>query len=161
MSVNFGLKPEHAFLLNGALVFLVFVLAARFLRSRGDSQFREDLWQNDPERTQRIHIALDALALEGPENAEDNTQETPRPAAPTVDTGPYRAPRFHGAPHEVLGISAQADLETIQAAYKFWIKRYHPDRVQHLGPGYVKQATARSELLNQAKSKLLKMRDSS
>jgi len=35
--------------------------------------------------------------------------------------------------HEILGVSADARWEQIQAAYKEKIKQYHPDKVSHLG----------------------------
>ena len=35
--------------------------------------------------------------------------------------------------HEILGVSADAPWEKIQAAYKEKIKQYHPDKVSHLG----------------------------
>lgn len=35
--------------------------------------------------------------------------------------------------HEILGVSADATWEQIQAAYKEKIKQYHPDKVSHLG----------------------------
>jgi len=35
--------------------------------------------------------------------------------------------------HDILGISANATWKEIQTAYKEKIKRYHPDKVSHLG----------------------------
>jgi uncharacterized membrane protein YkvA (DUF1232 family) len=35
--------------------------------------------------------------------------------------------------YEILGVSAEATWEQIQAAYKEKIKQYHPDKVSHLG----------------------------
>jgi uncharacterized membrane protein YkvA (DUF1232 family) len=35
--------------------------------------------------------------------------------------------------YEILGVSADATWEQIQAAYKEKIKQYHPDKVSHLG----------------------------
>ncbi len=37
------------------------------------------------------------------------------------------------SPHDILGIGPDASWEEIQAAYKENIKKYHPDKVQHLG----------------------------
>lgn len=153
-------STDLMFFLNGVIAFVVVMLALRFLKSRRDeTQFRDDLWSADTRRgpvaPAQIERTLDYLALDPPpaatDKAAEKTDKVPRP-----DPAPYRPPNFRGKPHEVLGIAPEADRETILAAYKYWIKRYHPDRVQHLGPGYVKQANARSEQLNEAKTILLK-----
>ena len=36
-------------------------------------------------------------------------------------------------PHEILGIGPNASKKEIQAAYKEAIKKYHPDKLSHLG----------------------------
>lgn len=36
-------------------------------------------------------------------------------------------------PHEVLEVSTDASLEEIEKAYKEMARKYHPDRVNHLG----------------------------
>ncbi len=36
-------------------------------------------------------------------------------------------------PHQILGVSPNATKEQIQAAYREAIKKYHPDKVSHLG----------------------------
>ena len=67
----------------------------------------------------------------------------------------FRTPNFRGSPCEVLGIEPNSTPEQINAAYKYWIKRYHPDRVSHLGEAYVEQARRRAEQLNTARQALL------
>ena len=137
----------------------------RFLGSRRQSQFRDDLWDDSGKNkgkasVDQIHRTIDFIALEPP--GEEKTAKIHKPQSdPDTQPGaaappPFKAPNFRGKAHEILGITADADRETIVAAYKYWIKRYHPDRVQHLGAGYVKQANARSEQLNDAKTALLK-----
>ncbi len=37
------------------------------------------------------------------------------------------------SPHDILGLGPDASWEQIHAAYKENIKKYHPDKVQHLG----------------------------
>lgn len=160
------LSQDKVLLLNGAIVFVVVLLAFRFLNSRRESQFRDDLWEEGAQKkgkasVDQIHRTIDYIALEGPEEV---TEKVVRPKAKektaktrvAPEPSPYKAPNFRGKAHEILGISADADRDTIHAAYKYWIKRYHPDRVQHLGPGYVKQANARAEQLNDAKAAMLK-----
>ena len=39
-------------------------------------------------------------------------------------------------PHEILGVRPDASREEIQAAYKQAIKKYHPDKVSHLGEDF-------------------------
>lgn len=172
-----GLKPDEAAQLslavNGFLVAILMIAAYRFLGTRRTSEFREDLWdasQKSPGEIARLKDAVDQIALGGPEVEEETTERTlrpeneditapgPKPAerlrVPKSDS-PFATPKFTGKPHEVLGISEAADRATVLAAYKHWIKRYHPDRVQHLGPGYVYAANKRTEALNFAKDTLL------
>jgi hypothetical protein len=164
-------------ILNAALVGALVFLAYRFLQKRSESFFRDDLWEAKQKLREetRINHDIDRIALDGPEEEiEDEPTEKirhpkgrgraassaktdpmiQRPGS-TASACPFRAPRFEGEPHEVLGVKRDADISTIQAAYKHWIKRYHPDRVEHLGPGYLRQATLRAELLNRAKSAML------
>lgn len=39
-------------------------------------------------------------------------------------------------PHEILGISPDASKKEIQNAYKQAIKKYHPDKLSHLGKDF-------------------------
>jgi uncharacterized membrane protein YkvA (DUF1232 family) len=41
------------------------------------------------------------------------------------------------SPHEILGVSSHATWEEIQIAYKEKIKKYHPDKVSHLGDDFI------------------------
>ena len=61
-------------------------------------------------------------------------QDPPRPGQ-DPRTSPQReqnAPPPQ-TPHEILGVSPGASREEIQKAYKEAIKKYHPDKVSHLG----------------------------
>lgn len=73
---------------------------------------------------------------------------------------PLRLPgiRIDGAPHEILGISAQATPEEIQRAYRDLMKRYHPDVVGRPGTREWQEAQKIAEAINQAKAALLKKR---
>lgn len=165
---------ENFLAVSALIVAVVVVQAVRFLRGRDVSQFRDDIWEDplwgrDPSKItfNQMQQTVDYIALEAPLGGE--TQKIHRkgkrlgsgaankPVDETADTQKiFRAPNFAGRPHEVLGIPQNATKEQVLAAYKHWIKRYHPDRVQHLGPGYVKQANQRAEQLNDARVILLK-----
>jgi len=58
-----------------------------------------------------------------------------------------------------LGVSAHASEEEINLAFRHWIKRYHPDRVSHLGKQYIDQARRRAEQLNSARAALMKKKE--
>lgn len=166
---------ENFLLISGLIVALVVVQAIHFLRSRDVNRFRDDAWEdplwgkNKREITdEQRQKTVDYIALEAPEtDKEEITQKIrkrhqsasrmDRTAAPDADTKKiFRTPNFAGAPHEILGIPRNATKEQVMGAYKHWIKRYHPDRVQHLGPAYVKQANERAEQLTEARVVLLK-----
>lgn len=44
------------------------------------------------------------------------------------------------SPFTTLGIAEGSSIEQIQAAYKEAVKKYHPDKVSHLGPEFKKLA---------------------
>lgn len=79
-----------------------------------------------------------------------NTSSRPKPRANL-----YRAPIFHGKPHEVLGIELNANTQRILKAFRHWIKEFHPD---HAKSGQEAQCTKRALSLNEAKSNLLDRR---
>ncbi|WP_219722060.1 J domain-containing protein [Deinococcus planocerae] len=60
-----------------------------------------------------------------------------------------------GGPHEVLGVAPDASPEEIRAAYRELAKRYHPDRVGHLGPEFRQLAERRMKAINAAYQKLV------
>ncbi|WP_216326003.1 J domain-containing protein [Deinococcus aestuarii] len=60
-----------------------------------------------------------------------------------------------GEPHEVLGVGPDASPEEIRAAYRDLAKKYHPDRVGHLGPEFRQLAERRMQAINAAYRKLL------
>lgn len=123
---------------------VVLLLGALFLRRlyqqrRNFSHFREDLWAG---KSPKAEDKIDKKILANP--------------LPQEGKAPFRSPNFRGKPHEVLGLPENPSREQVQAAFKYWIKRYHPDHVSHLGPQYVEQAKHRTEQLNAAREKLLK-----
>lgn len=143
-------------LLEGFLVAVgLFFFFRAFLGSKNQNHFRDDLWENikDPAKREQAKIAHEdkvdkkILLDHKPDPAEPKEE---KPASPE-----FKVPNFRGKPHEVLGVPANAPAEIISRAHKFWIKRYHPDRVTHLGATYVEQARRRAEQLNSARQLML------
>lgn len=76
-------------------------------------------------------------------------------AARPRDAEGFTEPRFHGAPHEVLGVEREAGTQQILRAFRHWIKKHHPDHVTANG---AVQAGDRARKLHEAKNALLKAR---
>lgn len=53
-------------------------------------------------------------------------------------------------PHEVLGVSPDADKEEIQGAYRKLANQYHPDKVAHLGEEFQVMAEKRFKEIQKA-----------
>jgi DnaJ like chaperone protein len=60
--------------------------------------------------------------------------------------------------YEILGISENASNETIKKAYRELAKKYHPDKVAHLGEAVRKQATEKFQEIQSAYEKIKKSR---
>ncbi len=54
--------------------------------------------------------------------------------------------------YKVLGVSKDDDMKTIKKAYKKLVRKYHPDIIASQGKGetYMKEATAKTQEINQA-----------
>lgn len=126
---------------------LVFFLVL-FLRRGQNNAFKDNLWAEKKRRAFEDQVDKKILLDHKPDPKDP--EEAPQAKAQ------FRAPNFHGKAHEILGIPAGAPKELVMRAYKHWIKRYHPDRVAHLGGKYVEQARRRAEQLNSARDELLK-----
>ncbi|WP_216327358.1 J domain-containing protein [Deinococcus aestuarii] len=62
----------------------------------------------------------------------------------------------HGfTPHEVLGVRPDASSHEIQEAYRALVKKYHPDRVGHLGEEFRVMAEERMQEINAAYRQLM------
>lgn len=63
-----------------------------------------------------------------------------------------RADRSHTPrpAHEILGVAKDASWDEIQAAYKQQIKKYHPDKMSHLGKEFSDLAAKRFVEIQQA-----------
>lgn len=66
--------------------------------------------------------------------------------------------RIDGAPHEILGVAANADAVDVQKAYRALMKRYHPDKIGRVGSREWKDAQKIAEAINLAKDAMLKKR---
>jgi DnaJ-domain-containing protein 1 len=141
-------------LIDGAVILAFAIFILRKLSNRGiESQFRDDLWaeRKNAEKLGKLPEFEDKVDNKILLEHRPDPKEKPEPVAPQE----FRVPSFRGPPHEVLGIPANADVSLVNRAFKHWIKRYHPDRVTHLGKGYVEQARRRAEQLNTARQSLL------
>lgn len=159
----FRMKLEKFLVLEGLAVLIGLAFFAwQYLRPRGENRFRDDIWKHKPRGKSSGEDTR--LAFEDQvdkkillEHRPDPT-EAPDESSKGADTRPpFRVPNFRGKPHEILGIPPDADAETIAKAHKHWIKRYHPDRVSHLGGAYVEQARRRAEQLNTARQEMLRI----
>ena len=77
----------------------------------------------------------------------DGTGETPRSEAPT------RSARR--SDYDVLGLDGMSSIETIRKSYRELARKYHPDRVEHLGPEFKELAERRMSEINGAYERLL------
>ncbi|WP_022668449.1 DnaJ domain-containing protein [Desulfospira joergensenii] len=75
----------------------------------------------------------------GPEGAKTGSEKQGRSNRPSNSGAPrkndktqFRSPK-PGSEYRILGLGPDAPWKEIQAAYKEKIKKYHPDKVNHLG----------------------------
>lgn len=108
--------------------------------------------RNREERESRFKLREADRDLKFPRGPEaTRAANTPLKKDPLQLTGIV----IDGAPHEVLGISALANKEEIQKAYKQRMKRYHPDQIGRPGTREWKEATKIAEALNRARNEML------
>jgi DnaJ like chaperone protein len=71
-----------------------------------------------------------------------------------------RRPRAATAPdaYAALGLTPSASNDEIKTAYRTMARKYHPDRVNHLGDEFVKLATEKFQALHKAYSAIRKER---
>lgn len=166
------MKPSTIILLYGLALLPLLYVFLRFFFKKGDSSFRDDLWQRAKSTKPKLSREDQKKAYEdmvdkkillehkplGEAEEEASTEEKPQASPETkakTETPPFKLPQFRGKAHEILGLEEKPSAERIQAAYRYWMKRYHPDRVTHLGKQYVEQARRRAEQLNAARQALL------
>jgi DnaJ like chaperone protein len=56
--------------------------------------------------------------------------------------------------YRILEVDPQADEETVKKAYRRMANRYHPDKVNHLGPEFLTVAEEKFKAINQAYQKI-------
>lgn len=149
-------KLQLFLLLDGVVVVggILFFLFLYLRRGVGGGHFKDDLWRRPPTKAEKARRAVEDKVDETIlrlEHAPEAKEREPAAAKPE-----FRLPNFRGKPHEVLGIDEAADAALIGRAHKHWIKKYHPDRVHHLGAQYVDQARRRSEQINSARQEMLR-----
>lgn len=125
-----------------------------YARRGNPSHFRDDLWEERKEAEKQGKLP----EFEDKVDKKILLEHRPDPRDPKTEpaqAAAFKVPNFRGKPHEVLGIPANPNADLVNRAFKHWMKRYHPDRVTHLGKGYVDQARRRAEQLNTARQTLL------
>lgn len=148
-------KLQLFLLVDGLVIAGFLALVVRHYMKSKESHFRDDIWKEQRRKReegqrQAIEDQVDhKILLEHRKDPDEPKEEERSPQQP------FKVPNFRGKPHEILGISAEADSDHIQKAFKHWIKRYHPDRVSHLGDRYIEQARRRAEQLNSARQQML------
>lgn len=60
------------------------------------------------------------------------------------------------SPYRVLGIAENATMEQVQSAYREAVKKYHPDKVSHLGPEFQELANKKFVEIQQAYDQLMR-----
>ena len=66
------------------------------------------------------------------------------------------SPHVSKTAHEILGIGPNASKKEIQAAYKEAVKKYHPDKVSHLGEEFSNLANEKFLEIQKAYDTLMK-----
>lgn len=144
-------------LFDGIFVFVCLILFFLMYRRKSrETHFRDDIWKEEGKvRRQAYEDQLDKKILleHRADPAEQEGEKSPTSEEKSLPS--FKVPNFSGSPHEILGIPSNASDEIIGAAFRHWMKRYHPDRVSHLGKQYVEQARRRAEQLNTARTALL------
>jgi preprotein translocase subunit Sec63 len=67
---------------------------------------------------------------------------------------PVPAPTMALDPYEVLGVTRDATLDEIRAAYQTKVQQYHPDKVASMGPELRDVAERRTKEINAAYEQL-------
>lgn len=73
--------------------------------------------------------------------------------------GPVEAGAWQSKdPYEVLGVPSEVTDGELERVYRDLLKKYHPDRVQHLGDEFQEMAEERAKVITEAHAKILRER---
>lgn len=86
-------------------------------------------------------------------NSKEKTAPGPNPGKTTKKTG---TPPQQKTPYDILGIKKNATKKELQTAYKEAIKKYHPDKLSHLGEEFSTLANEKFLEIQTAYESLLK-----
>jgi DnaJ-domain-containing protein 1 len=98
-----------------------------------------------------------------PRSSSSSSSSGPRPGASSGSSGPRRPPPASSrdpqinAYYERLEVPIGSDWETVKAAYRRLMRKYHPDLHGHKSPEKLKAATEVSQALTQAYNELEKV----
>jgi len=107
------------------------------LKDREDMERMEQLFRMQAEEAERQRqFEREKAEREARQRAEDEA----RKKAGQKQTPPKPEPGAKRSPYEILGVERSASLEEIRKAYTDLSKKYHPDRVSHLGVEFQEMA---------------------
>ena len=92
-------------------------------------------------------------------NAADFSSNTKKQSNNTTDQKKNAFNTRTKDPYEILGISPNTSKKEIQAAYKEAIKKYHPDKLSHLGKEFSDLANRKFLEIQKAYDTLMKNRN--
>jgi len=90
------------------------------------------------------------------ESSTSNKKQEPHKNNKYQQGNNKRAYKSIPTPHEILGISPNASKKEIQSAYKQAIKKYHPDKLSHLGKEFSNLANEKFLEIQKAYDTLMK-----
>lgn len=112
------------------------------------SDYGSSFFENEDDELKRI---IDELNSEGNAEKDENKKQdyTPKDSVPDSELD---------SALKVLGLNSFADNDSIKATYKKKMKEFHPDKVSHLSDDIRKRAEARAKEINEAYTKIKKIR---
>ena len=133
----------------GGLLYLVGIVLVCFGAWQAWDEWQ--FWKNDPMRRYRWNAAdsRDGTADSFDPRDDDDSSSHERRNEERAD-GPQDEVARSFDPWRVLGITPDATQREIQGAFKEQMKRYHPDRVSHLGEELREVAERKTKDINRA-----------
>ena len=92
----------------------------------------------------------------GQNHADFTSQKETNKKRSYQQTDQNRSSQSIPTPHEILGITPDASKKEIQNAYKQAIKKYHPDKLSHLGKDFSNLANEKFLEIQKAYDTLMK-----